>query len=74
MIQLGGGIPCISIMGIFPGDRQVGMTEAFLNIERVCASLQGKGCVGVSKMVHDAITMLLEGAILCNLLQLFTSV
>ena len=50
------------------------MTEAFLNIERVCASLQGKGCVGVSKMVHDAITMLLEGAIVCNLLQLFTSV
>jgi hypothetical protein len=52
MIQLGGGIPCISIMGIFPGDRQVGMTEAFLNIERVCACFQEARGMGVTQRVE----------------------
>lgn len=56
-------------MGIFPGDRQVGMTKSFLYVEKVCASLQEKCCVGVTQgvkigqrhvqlLVNDVIGML----------------
>lgn len=34
---------CVGIMGIFPGDRKGRMTEALLNVERICASFQEKG-------------------------------
>ena len=38
-------------MGVFPGDRQVGMAKSFLYVERICASFQEKGCVGVTQGV-----------------------
>ena len=59
-------------MGVFPGNRQMGMAKAFLYVERVCASLQEKCCVGVTQgvkiekwhiqlLMNDAIRML-QGA------------
>jgi len=36
-------------MGIFPGNRQVGMTKALLHIKRIGTSFQEERCVGAAE-------------------------
>ena len=42
---------CVSVMGIFPGNCQVRMTEAFLNIKGIGSCFQEERCVGVTQGV-----------------------
>ena len=43
---------CVGVVSVFPSNCEVRMTEAVLNVKRVCPSFQEECCVGMAQRVE----------------------